>query len=55
MSSHVVSLFIVMSNLQLCLLVGYIDDRMRKDRIYLRKEKLPVLYYSIQMARCEKG
>ena len=59
MSLHVVGLFnhtapfTVEGNLQLCLLVGYGEEGW--DLLYPRKEKLPVLYYTIRMTRCEKG
>ena len=62
MSSHI-GLFnhaipvIVMGNLQLCLVVDYGENRCGKmmDLLYPRKKKLPILYYSIRVARCEKG
>ena len=43
-------------NLKLCLLVGYGEDEEDgRDLLNHNKEKLPVLYYSIRIARCEKG
>ena len=58
MSLHHAITFIAAGSLQLCLLVGYGEERMRFIEVYFMRLLYPQkenLFESIGIARCEKG